>query len=280
LSVEIFIKMKEEIVQYKGTNPLIGIASSLTAVAYLLSVMTIIPMMWPTEDGFKGFFQGIFTLFLLLLFIGMPFTLVGDGLYSRPAILYATKRTVRATVMFASLMGIAFLLFLLASSKNPTFTTTVSSLCYALSAFGAILLLAQFTITLISDVHAKTKPDRKSQPLCAYLSPIVGMLSCLSLALYHHKQDMVSVEAGESRFFLFTIGAIAILWFEDHETSIAGREITPLCVTSILWIGSALLSNYAYASLASVTFALPYLVYFLPLILLGFYYYVTAPEES
>jgi hypothetical protein len=268
LSVEIFIKMKEEIVQYKGTNPLIGIASSLTAVAYLLSVMTIIPMMWPTEDGFKGFFQGIFTLFLLLLFIGMPFTLVGDGLYSRPAILYATKRTVRATVMFASLMGIAFLLFLLASSKNPTFTTTVSSLCYALSAFGAILLLAQFTITLISDVHAKTKPDRKSQPLCAYLSPIVGMLSCLSLALYHHKQD------------IFTSGAIAILWFEDHETSIAGREITPLCVTSILWIGSALLSNYAYASLASVTFALPYLVYFLPLILLGFYYYVTAPEES
>ncbi len=271
--------MKEEIIQYKGTNPLIGIASSLTAVAYLLSVMTMIPMMWPTEDGLKGFFEGLFKLFGLLVAIAIPLS-SSDGLYSRPAILYATKRTVRATVMLASLMGIAFLIFLLASSKNPTFSTTVSSLCYALSAFGAILLLAQFTITLISEADAKTKPDRKSQPSCVYLSPIVGMLSCLSLALYHHKQDKVSVEAGESRFLLFTIGAIAMLWFEDHKTSVAGREITPLCVTSITWMGSALVANYAYASLASVTFALPYLIYFLPLILLGFYYYVTAPEES
>jgi hypothetical protein len=71
-----------------------------------------------------------------------------------------------------------------------------------------------------------------------------------------------------------------MLWFEDHKTSVARREITPLCVTSIIWMGCALVANYAYASLASVTFALPYLVYFLPLILLGFYYYVTAPEES
>jgi hypothetical protein len=43
---------------------------------------------------------------------------------------------------------------------------------------------------------------------------------------------------------------------------------------------SALIANYAYASLASVTFVLPYLVYLLPLILLGFYYYVSAPEEA
>jgi hypothetical protein len=272
--------MKEEIIQYKGTNPLIGIASSLTVVAYLLSVMTMIAMMWSTEGGFIGFFGVLYTLFVLLVVVGMPLTLVIECLYSRPAILYATKRAVRATVMLASLMGIAFLLFLLASSKNPTFSTTVSSLCYALSAFGAILLLAHLTITLISESHAKAKPDRKSQPLCVYLSPIVGLLSCLSLALYHHKQDKVSVEAGESRFLLFTIGAIAMLWFEDHKTSVARREITPLCVTSIIWMGCALVANYAYASLASVTFALPYLVYFLPLILLGFYYYVTAPEES
>ena len=79
---------------------------------------------------------------------------------------------------------------------------------------------------------------------------------------------------------MFTISAISLLWFEDKKTGMADREIIPLCTASILWICSALVANYAYASLASVTFALPYLVYFLPLILLGFYYYVTAPEES
>ena len=272
--------MKEEIVQYKGTNPLVGIASSLTVVAYLLSVMTIIPMMWPTEDGFKGFIQGLLNFFLIFAVIGVPLSIIIDVLYSTPAIIYAKRLTVRATVTLASLMGMSFLLFLLASSKHTTFSTTVSSLCYALSVFGAILLLAHFTITLSGEVPAKIKPDRKSQPLCVYLSPIVGLLSCLSLALYHHNQSKVSVEAGESRFFVFTVGAIAMLWFEEKETGMADREIIPLCTASILWIVSALVANYAYASLASVTFLLPYLVYFLPLILLGFYYYVTAPEES
>ena len=272
--------MKEHIIQYKGINPLIGIASCLTVVAYLLSVMTIIPMFWPTEDGFKGFMQCLFVFIWMLSTLVLPFGVVIQALDSKPCIIYASKRTVRATVMLASLMGIALLLFLLASSNNPTFSATVSSLCYALSAFGSALLLAHFLIILSSDVSAKIKPDRKSQPMCVYLSPIVGLLSCLSLALYHHNQSKVSVEAGESRFFIFTVGAIAMLWFEDEKTGMADREIIPLCVASILWIGSALVANYAYASLASVTFVLPYLVYFLPLILLGFYYYVTAPEES
>lgn len=272
--------MKEDIIRYKGTNPLIGIASCLTAVAYLISVMTIIPMMWPTEDGFKGFFGGLFTLFMIFSAIMVPIGFLNEPLRSKPAVIYANKRTVRATVTLASLMGMALLLLLLASSKNPTFSTTVSSLCYALSAFGLILLLAHFTITFFGEVTAKIKRDRKSQPLLVYLSPIVGLLSCLSLALYQHMPNKVSAEAGESRFFLFTIGAIAMLWFEDESTGIAEREIIPLCAASILWIVSALVANYAYASLASVTFVLPYLVYFLPLILLGFYYYVTAPEES
>jgi hypothetical protein len=272
--------MKEEIVQYKGTNPLVGIASFLTVVAYLLSVMTFVSIIPPTEDGFKGLIQGLFKFFVIPAVVCVPLPLFFRELYSKPAIIYAKKRTVRATVTLASLMGMAFLLFLLASSKQPTFSTTVSSLCYALSAFGAILLLAHFTITLSGEVPAKIKPDRKSQPLCVYLSPIVGLLSCLSLALSHHNQSKVSVEAGESRFFVFTVGAIAMLWFEEKETGMADREIIPLCTASILWIVSALVANYAYASLASVTFLLPYLVYFLPLILLGFYYYVTAPEES
>jgi cytochrome bd-type quinol oxidase subunit 2 len=174
----------------------------------------------------------------------------------------------------------AFLLFFHASLKKPTFSTTVSSLCYALSAFGVILLFVHFMIALCGDVPAKIKPDRKSQPSCVFLSPLVGLISCLSLALYQHNQDKVGVDAGESRFFLFTVGAIALLWFEDKASGIADREIIPLCTASILWIGSALLANYAYASLASVTVVLPYLVYFLPLILLGFYYYISAPEES
>jgi hypothetical protein len=105
-------------------------------------------------------------------------------------------------------------------------------------------------------------------------------MSCLSLALYQHNLDKVFFDAGESRFFLFTVGAIALLWFEDKASGIADREIIPLCTASILWIVSALIANYAYTSLASVTFVLPYLVYFLPLIFLGFYYYISAPEEN
>lgn len=252
----------------------------MTAVAYYLSVITVIPMMWPTEDGFKGFFGALIVTLILLGAVVWPIALIDNPLRSKPAVIYANKRTVRTTVTLGSLTGMAILLFLLASSKNPTFSTTVSSLCYALSAFGAILLLAHFTIALGGEVTAKIKRDRQSQPSIIYLSPIIGLISCLSLALYQHVPNKVSAEAGASRFFLFTIGAIAMLWFEDESTGMADREIIPLCTASILWIVTALVANYAYAGLASVTFLLPYLVYFLPLILLGFYYYVTAPEES
>lgn len=272
--------MKEDIIQYKGTNPLIGIPASLTVVSYMLSIVAMVPVMWPEERSWMAvILGGLIPIFIIVMLVG-PLVLIHDYLASSPGTIYASKRTVRATVVISSLIGMAFLLFFHASLKKPTFSTTVSSLCYALSAFGVILLLAHFMIALCGDVPAKIKPDRKSQPSCVFLSPVVGLVSCLSLALYHHNQDKIGVDAGESRFFLFTVGAIALLWFEDKTSGIADREIIPLCTASILWIGSALLANYAYASLASVTVVLPYLVYFLPLILLGFYYYISAPEES
>ena len=272
--------MKEDIIQYKGTNPLIGIPASLTLVAYILSIIAKIPLIWTAEDGWKGAIGVMLVIISTPFELFLPFYFIGEFLTSKPGTIYASKRTVRATVVISSLIGMAFLLFFHALLKKPTFSTTLSSLCYALSAFGVILLLAHFMTALCGDVTAKIKPDRKSQPSCVFLSPVVGLVSCLSLALYQHNQDKIGVDAGESRFFLFTVGAIALLWFEDKASGIADREIIPLCTASILWIGSALLANYAYASLASVTVVLPYLVYFLPLILLGFYYYISAPEES
>jgi hypothetical protein len=272
--------MKENIIQYKGTNPLIGIPATLTAFVYLLSIVAMVPIMWPEERGWSGGIKVIFIFIFVIASTAIPSAFYIESRVSSPATIYACKRTVRATVALASLSGITFLLFILTSLKKPTFSTAVSSLCYALSAFGVILLLAHFMIALCGEVPSKIKPDRKSQPGCVFLSPVVGLISCLSLALYQHNQSDVGVDAGESRFFLFTIGAIALLWFEDKTSGIADREIIPLCTASILWIGSALLANYAYASLASVTFVLPYLVYFLPLIFLGFYYYISAPEES
>ena len=272
--------MKENIIQYKGTNPLIGIPASLTFVSYMLSIVAMVPAMWPEERSWFVVIPLILIpIFIIFMLVG-PLLLLDDNITSSPGTIYASKRTVRATVVISSLTGMALLLFFHASLKKPTFSTTVSSLCYALSAFGVILLFVHFMIALCGDVPAKIKPDRKSQPSCVFLSPLVGLISCLSLALYQHNQDKVGVDAGESRFFLFTVGAIALLWFEDKASGIADREIIPLCTVSILWIGSALLANYAYASLASVTVVLPYLVYFLPLILLGFYYYISAPEES
>ena len=272
--------MKENIVQYKGINPLIGIPATLIVVAWLLSIVAMVPAMWPEEGGWSGGIVKFLVIFWGFGFFILPSLFLDADLVISPGTIYASKRTVRATVVLASLTGMAFLLFILASSKKPAFLTTISSLCYALSAFGVILLLVHFMIALCGEVPAKIKPDRKSQPWCVFLSPVVGLMSCLSLALYQHNQDKAFFDAGESRFFLFTVGAIALLWFEDKTSGIADREIMPLCTASILWIGSALLANYAYASLASVTFVLPYLVYFLPLILLGFYYYVSAPEES
>jgi len=272
--------MKENIIQYKGTNPLIGIPATLIVVAHLLSIVAIVPATWPEEGGWSGGIDKLFMAIFWGFFFFFPFSFLSVDLVISPGTIYASKRTVRATVVLASLSGMAFLLFILASSKKPAFLTTLSSLCYALSAFGVILLLAHFMIALCGEVPAKIKPDRNSQPWCVFLSPVVGLISCLSLALYQHNQFKVGVEAGESRFFLFTVGAIALLWFEDKASGIAEREIIPLCTASILWILSALIANYAYTSLASVTFVLPYLVYFLPLIFLGFYYYISAPEEN
>ena len=197
-----------------------------------------------------------------------------------PCIIYAGKKGVRATVAIASLTGVTSLLFILTKLEKPSFAATISSVCYALSLLGVILLLAQFVTAVSCDIPAKAKPDRKKHTQSLTLSPLVGATSCLCLGLYQHKREILSLDRGESLFFVFTVSAISLLWFEDEKTGMADREIIPLCVTSVLWIGSALVANYAYASLASVTFALPYLVYFLPLILLGFYYYVSAPEES
>jgi hypothetical protein len=169
---------------------------------------------------------------------------------------------------------------MLTSLEKPSFSSIVSSACYAFAMVGVILLVAQFVIVISVDIPAKAKPARINQPQSMIFSLLAGAMSCLCLGLYQHKRELLSLDRGESLFFVFTVSAISLLWFEDKETGMADREIIPLCTTSILWMVSALVANYAYASLASVTFVLPYLVYFLPLILLGFYYYVTAPDES
>jgi hypothetical protein len=272
--------MKEDIVQYKGKNPLIGVPASLTVVACVIFVFALAAAFYP-ESG-RGW-EGTFIVFMI--YAGCYAALIAIGfvikhLDDEPCIIYASRRAVRATVMFASFAGIAFLLLILAASQKPDFSTTLSSACYALSILGTILLLAHIFFAISSEVSAKAKPCRTKQPACFIFSHLTGSVACVCLGIYRHSLKTFSVETGESLFLLFTVGAIAFLWFEDEKAGIADREIIPLSTASILWIGSALAANYAYGTLASVTFILPYLVYFLPLILLGFYYYVSAPEES
>jgi hypothetical protein len=199
---------------------------------------------------------------------------------SEPCTIYASKRWVRSIVAFSSVVGAALMLSLLTIQTAPTLSSSVSATCYGLSLFGAILIIAQAIIAMTTEVPTRIKPDRNSQPVFVYSSPFFGGIACICISVYKHAPTLLSTDIGESLSFLLTVGAISSLWFEDKKTGMADREIIPLCTASILWMVSALVANYAYANLASVTFVLPYLVYFLPLILLGFYYYVSAPEES
>lgn len=273
--------MKEDIIRYKGTNPLIGIPASIGVAAYFVLVLTFITAAFQLEDASGrnpswGVFWGV--LWCLSLFGGALGLII--NVTDEPCIIYASKKGIRATVAIACLTCLALLLLMLNMSNKPSFAATINSLCYALALFGVILLLAQFVIAVSADVLAKVKVDRTHQPKSSIFSPLVGATSCLCLGFYQHAQKIISPDRGEALFFVFTVSAISLLWFEDKKTGMADREIIPLCTASILWIVSALVANYAYASLSSVTFVLPYLVYFLPLILLGFYYYVTAPDET
>lgn len=273
--------MKEDITRYKGTNPLIGIPASIGVATYVILVLTLIAALWPERSsGWDTFFLILFVLYLSFCAVGLSIQIGASFTHVEPCIIYASKKGIRVTVAIACLTCLVLLLFMLNVSNKPSFAATISSLCYALAFFGVILLLAQFVIAISVDVPAKAKIDRTHQPKSLLYSPLVGATGCLCLGLYQHMPKILSLDRGEALFFVFTVSAISLLWFEDKKAGMADREIIPLCTASVLWIVSALVANYAYASLALVTFVLPYLVYFLPLILLGFYYYVSAPEES
>ncbi len=272
--------MKEKIIQYKGANPLIGIPGYLAILAFAIFVLTIAASLFPESGSdWSGLFQTFF-IFAGCIAANAITLSVLDIFKAEPCIIYASKRVVRAIVMIASFAGISLLLIILASLKNPKVSTTVSSACYALSLFGIILLLAQFVIAISLEVTAKAKPERTKLPECFILGHLTGTVACLCLGIYRHATKILSAEIGEPLVLLFTVGAISFLWLENKDAGIADREVIPLSTASVLWVGSALTANYAYETLASVTFILPYLVYFLPLILLNFYYYVSAPEEA
>ena len=280
--------MKEDITRYKGANPLVGIPFKLGYLSHVIFILTVVISFLSdlNQTGWKGALAFIITYIVGLFSITAPLG-IRDMLedkynsnYSEPCTIYASKRWVRSIVVFSSVMGAALMLSLLTIQTAPTLSSSVSSTCYGLSLFGVILIIAQTIIPMTTEVPTKMKPDRKNQPNIVYLSPFFGGIACTCISVYKHAPSLLSTDMGVSLSFLLTASAIALLWFEDKKTGMADREIIPLCTASILWIVSALLANYAYASLASVTFLLPYLVYFLPLILLGFYYYVSAPEES
>ena len=279
--------MKEDITRYKGTNPLVGIPFNLGYLSHAIFILTVVISFLSdlNQTGWKGALAFIITYIVGLFSIAAPLG-IRDMLedkyfnYSEPCTIYASKRWVRSIVVFSSVMGAALMLSLLTIQTAPTLSSSVSSTCYGLSLFAVILIIAQTIIPMTTEVPTKMKPDRKNQPNIVYLSPFFGGIACTCISVYKHVPSLLSTDIGASLSFLLTASAIALLWFEDKKAGMADREIIPLCTASILWIVSALVANYAYASLASVTFVLPYLVYFLPLILLGFYYYVTAPEES
>ena len=279
--------MKEDITRYKGANPLVGIPFNLGYLSHAIFILTVAISFLSdlNQTGWKGALAVIITYIVGLFSIAAPLgirDMIEDKYfnYSEPCTIYASKRWVRSIVVFSSVMGAALMLSLLTIQTAPTLSSSVSSTCYGLSLFGVILIIAQTIIPMTTEVPTKMKPDRKNQPNIVYLSPFFGGIACTCISVYKHVPSLLSTDIGASLSFLLTASAIALLWFEDKKAGMADREIIPLCTASILWIVSALVANYAYASLASVTFVLPYLVYFLPLILLGFYYYVTAPEES
>lgn len=279
--------MKEDINRYKGTNPLVGIPFNLGYLSHAIFILTVVISFLSdlNQTGWKGALAVIIAYIVGLFSIAAPLG-VRDMLedkyfnYSEPCTIYASKRWVRSIVVFSSVMGAALMLSLLTIQTAPTLSSSVSSTCYGLSLFGVILIIAQTIIPMTTEVPTKMKPDRKNQPNIVYMSPFFGGIACTCISVYKHVPSLLSTDIGASLSFLLTVSAISLLWFEDKKSGMADWEIIPLCTASILWIVSALVANYAYASLASVTFVLPYLVYFLPLILLGFYYYVTAPEES
>lgn len=279
--------MKEDITRYKGANPLVGIPFKLGHLSHAIFILTVVISFLSdlNQTGWKGAQAFIITYIVGLFSIAAPLG-IRDMLkdeyfnYSEPCTIYASKRWVRSIVVFSSVMGAALMLSLLAIQTAPTLSSSVSSTCYGLSLFGVILIIAQTIIPMTTDVPTKMKPDRKNQPNIVYLSPFFGGIACTCISVYKHVPSLLSTDIGASLSFLLTVSAISLLWFEDKKSGMADREVIPLSMASILWIVSALVANYAYASLASVTFVLPYLVYFLPLILLGFYYYVSAPEES
>jgi hypothetical protein len=269
--------MKENVIHHKGDNPLVGLPALSFILAHLLLVLTIWANAWDKLNGWDYFFHIVLSLWISFAFYAIPFNSLNSNLYN-PCIVYASKRLVRLSVTAASLLGCLLLLSLLASQKNPSIQSVASATCYACSFIGTSLLATQIIIALFFKIPAKTKPERRKQPKCAYLSPFAGVASCTLLGLHH--ENLITSNIGESSFMMTTVSSIALLWFEDKDSGIADRETVPLCTASILWIVSALIANYAYTSLASVTFVLPYLVYFLPLIFLGFYYYISAPEEN
>ena len=280
--------MKEDITRYKGANPLVGIPFKLGYLSHVIFILTVVISFLSdlNQTGWKGALAFIITYIVGLFSITAPLG-IRDMLedkynsnYSEPCTIYASKRWVRSIVVFSSVMGAALMLSLLTIQTAPTLSSSVSSTCYGLSLFGVILIIAQTIIPMTTEVPTKMKPDRKNQPNIVYLSPFFGGIACTCISVYKHAPSLLSTDIGASLSFLLTVSAISLLWFEDKKSGMADWEIIPLCTASILWIVSALVANYAYASLASVTFLLPYLVYFLPLILLGFYYYVSAPEES
>ncbi len=271
--------MKEKISYYKGWNPLIILPAFAACMAHIVLVAMLFAHDEPNESGFWPAVRGLLWIMFCYAIVFLPaagIACVADN--DRPTVAYASKRWVRGIVSFAIMVGAGTFLALTAALKSPNFKSFVDSLLLATSAFSLVLLLAQISISLFIDSASKLEPERTSPTLGFLRSPMVGLYGCLVLYLRQHQK--LGAEIGEASFALLTLSSIALLWFEENNSSIAERETIPLCAASLLWMVSALIANYAYASLASVTFVLPYLLYLLPLILLGIYYYVSSPEED
>jgi hypothetical protein len=272
--------MKEKIAFYKGMNPLILLPAFAAYTAHIVLAIMLVDHIKPVERGFWpaiGF--SLVILFFLFLLLPMPLfalALIADD--DRPTVAYASKRWVRGIVSFAIASGAGAFLALTAALDSPNLKSVVDSLLFATSVFSLVLLLAHIAVSIFNETASKLKPERSSPTIGFYRGPLLALYGCLVLFLRQHQK--IGAQTGEASFALLTLSGIALLWFENDKTSIADRETIPLCVASLLWMVSALIANYAYESLASVTFVLPYLVYLLPLILLGFYYYVSAPEEA
>ena len=271
--------MKEKISYHKGDNPLVLLPTIAACAAHLVLVMTLCGHLAPKERGFWTLVIILVLVFCSFFLIAMPAILIATALeYSEPAVVYVSKRTVRGVVSVAIASGLITLLIVTSSLTKPELKNFVDSLLLATSVSSAVLLTAHIAISLFQEATSKIKPSRDTQSKGSFLSPLLGLYGCLVLFL--KQEQKIAAETGVASLALLTLCGISLLWFEEKKTSIADREIIPLCAASLLWMVSAFIANYAYASLASVTFVLPYLLYLLPLILLGIYYYVSSPEEA